>query len=267
MIKNNTCLIVTFWFGDRRRGPSIYNKDRLIYLKTQIEYLRLHQNNLKTIYFNFNIEKEHYKLLNEALKLVPEYINGSKVIINIRENKGFSYGAWNDITLKEIENYKYFIYVEDDYVFVQDTWDSYLINKYNQNPDTGYLAMGVRKNGQDKHRFLFHPYGIASSKSMKKVIDKFGSLINQPYLEKTNYHEGGDLQDVWGKLYCEVGLKNYDIRDDYRVEFALTDRPQDIWKLWWWNKNLFIKSILTIYEQNYTWWKCFDPQYQKDYKF
>lgn len=267
MIKNNICLIINFWFGDRRRSPSIYNEDRLIYLKTQIEYLRLYQNNLKTIYFNFNIEKEHYNLLNEALKLVPKYINGSEIITNIRENKGFSYGAWNDITLKEIENYEYFVYVEDDYVFTQDKWDDYLTNKYNQKPNTGYLSMGVRPHPTSPHLYLFHSIGISSSKSLKKIIEKFGNLINQSYLEKTNYHEGENLQDVWGELYYKVGLKNYDIRDDYRVEFSLTDRPEDIWRLWWWNKNLFIQSMLTILQPQYTWYGCFDDEYQKEYKF
>jgi len=233
-----------------------------------IEYLRLYQNNLKTIYFNFNVETEHYNLLNKALKLTPKYINGSEVITNIRENKGFSYGAWNDITLKEIENYEYFIFNEDDYFFTQDNWDSYLINKYNSKENVGYLSMGVRSYPNNPYnRYVFHSVGISSTNTLKKIINKFGGLINYSPREGNNYKNGEALQDIWGSLYSKVGLINYDIREDYQVEFALTDRPQDIWRLWDWNNNILIKSAITILQPHYTWFKSFDEEYQKEYKF
>lgn len=261
------CLIINFWFGDRRRSPPIYNEDRLIYIKTQIEYLRLYQNNLKTIYFNFNVETEHYDLLNKALKLVPKYINGSEIITNIRGNKDFSYGAWNDITLKEIENYEYFIYLEDDYFFTQDNWDEYLIRKYNTKEDIGFLSMGVRPHHNPHFRFLFHSIGISSRKSLKKVIENSKDLIGQSSYEENNYHSGESLQNIWGRLYSEVGLINYDVREDYQVEFGLTDRPEDVWRLWEWNKNILIKNAISILQPQYSWFKAFDDMYQKEYEF
>ena len=262
-MENNSCLIINFWFGDRRRNPEVYSFDKLIYVKTQIEYLRLYQNNLNTIYFNFNLEEDHYNILNKALKLIPKHINGSKTEVNIRKNNGFSYGAWNEIVIKEIENYDYFIFNEDDYFFTQDNWDSYLVDKYKSKEDIGYLAMGVRPHNNFK--FPFHSVGMSSKENIKKVIGKFGNLIGEEYLDSLLYVEGEQLQQTWGELYSKVGLVNYDVRDNYQVEFGLTDRKEDLWKLWTWNKNILIKNAITILQPyRYTWWVCHDLEYQQN---
>ena len=264
MMKNNSCLIVNFWLGDRRKHPDIYDEDKLIYLKTQIKYLRLYQNNLSTIYFNFNVETNHYGILNKALKLIPKYINGSKIEINIRKNNGFSYATWDEIASREIENYDYFIFNEDDYFFTQDNWDSYLINKYKSKENIGYLAMGVRSH-PNNFKFTFHSVGMSSRENIKKVIKKFGNLTGKKYLDSFSYKEGETLQKTWGELYSKIGLVNYDVRDDYQVEFGLTDRKEDIWKLWTWNKNILIKNSITILQSyKYAWWICHDDEYQKN---
>jgi len=262
-----TCLIINFWLGDRRRCPEIYHEDKLIYVKTQISYLKAFENNLSAIYFNFNVESEQSNLLNEAFKLIPDTINDSKVKISIRENKGFSYGAWNDIVSIEINNYDYFIFNEDDYFFNQPKWDSYLVNKYKSKEDIGYLAMGVRPH-HNNFRSTFHSVGMSSRESIKKVIEKFGNLTGEKYLDSSLYEEGQHLQDTWGELYSKVGLVNYDVRDDYQVEFGLTDRKEDIWKLWEWNENILIKNSITILSPHrYFWFICHDREYLEGYTF
>jgi hypothetical protein len=264
-----TCLIINFWLGDRRRHPNIYHIDKLIYLKTQISYLETFENNLSTIYFNFNVEVGQFNLLNEALKLIPSNINGSKVKINIRENKGFSYGAWNDIASREIDNYDYFIFNEDDYFFNQPKWDSYLVSKYKSKEDMGYLAMGVRPHkSHNNFRFLFHSVGMSSRENLKKIIEKFGNLVGEKHLDSSSYPEGQQLQDTWGELYSKIGLINYDVRDDYHVEFGLTDRKENIWKLWTWNKNILIKNAASIFpDRDYRWFICHDSWYLEGYTF
>ena len=263
-----SCLIISFWLGNRRIFPPVYNEDRLIYVKKQIEYLMMYENNLDTIYFNFNLETHHYDLLNKALELIPDRINNSKVKINIRENIGFSYGAWNDIVLKEIKNYKYFIFNEDDYFFVQNNWDDYLINKYNSKDNTGYLAMGVRPLLNDNtYRDTFHSVGISSSVSLQKIIDKFGCLLSRPLSKDVTYYEGMAMQSAWSQLYKSVGLTNYDVRDDYQVEFGLTDRKEDIWRLWEWNENILIKNSKSMFQPSHTWFICSDNEYIEGFVF
>lgn len=276
-----TCYIISFWFGDRRRYPKIYNSDRLIFLKKQIEYLNNIENNLDTIIFNFNLIENHYDLFNQAIKLIPDYINNTKVLINIRKNHDFSYGAWNEIVKKEVENYTHFIFGEDDYVFNIDRWDEYLVKKYESLKDCGYLGMGVRNVlTKNRERLIeyknyselkesFHSIGMVSSKNIKKILKIKENLIEIKKLNKYESEVNGDrierTQTKWSCQYYEVGLKNYDIRDDYAVEFQLTDRIENIWRLFWWNDKIIIKSLFTILQPNYTWYMTYDEDYQLNY--
>jgi hypothetical protein len=189
---NKTCLIINFWLGDRRKFPTQYDTDKLIFLKKQIEFLTNVENSLDTVYFSFNVEKEQYILLSEAINLIPKKINDSKTKINIRNNFDFSYGAWNEITKKEKDNFDYFIFLEDDYVFSEPKWDSYLLNKFKSKSNMGYLGMAVRElhvypeikteMGYDKYESIresFHSVGMTSSENIKKILDKNGSLIEE----------------------------------------------------------------------------------------
>lgn len=269
-----SCLIINFWFGNRRDFPPIYGTDRLIYLKSQLNYLTSVKMDLDTIYFNFNIEKSHYNLLTDALNLTPKYINNTKIAINIRKNKGMSYGAWNDIIKQELDNFDYYIFNEDDYFFVEDNWDTYLINKYNSYKDCGYLAMGVRPNYFHNKivNNAFHSVGMVSLKNIKKVLSEQKDLIisNNYYNNIDEYYiETQENQQHFVNQYHLYGLKNYDIREDYKVEFGLVamDRKEDIWILWDWNKKYFIKNAKSILQPNYTWWKTFDPLYLQDVSY
>ena len=66
--------------------------------------LSLYYHNLDKIIFNFNVENEHYKYLNDRLKIIPKKIQNTDVEVLIRENKGFSYGAWSDSFEKNRDN-------------------------------------------------------------------------------------------------------------------------------------------------------------------
>ena len=58
--KKRSCLITTFYFGDRRRTVSEFYDDRLLFVKKQIETLEKYHHNLDKIVFSFNVEVEHY---------------------------------------------------------------------------------------------------------------------------------------------------------------------------------------------------------------
>jgi hypothetical protein len=283
MSNNKTCLIINFWLGERRRNPDIYDQDRTIYVKKQIEFLTRYQNDIDTIYFTFNIEPEHYHLISEVINLIPKKINNSNVKINIRKNINFSYGAWNEIVKKEIENYDYFIFNEDDYVFVQDKWDEYLINKFNSKNSMGYLGMGVRelhididrktKLGYGDYKSVresFHSVGITSKSNIKKILNDKDNLI--PTVEIKDYygeedHRIEDTQTMWSVQFYKYGMENFDIRNEYKAEFQLTDRNEDVWYLFTWNEDTLIKNFVTILQPGWSWYVCNDYEYQKQNEY
>ena len=128
---NKVCFVTSFWLGERRMESPIYKEDRLYFLKKQIELLQTKKHNLSKIIFNFNIIPEHYSYISKIISLTPKQIQGTEVEINIRENIGISYGAWSDCFSKYKSDYDYYVFNEDDYFFVQDNWDAYLVDKHN----------------------------------------------------------------------------------------------------------------------------------------
>ena len=258
-----SCYVVNFYFGDRRKTITEFESDRLIFLKKQIEVLSLYYHNLDKIIFNFNVENEHYKYLNDALKIIPKKIQNTDVEVLIRENKGFSYGAWSDSFEKNRDKYDYFIFNEDDYFVIENNWDEYLIRKYHTLPDTGYLCPVQRDEDEwnDYKPHAGHSFGIASTKSLNKVWEKYGHL---PHSLENNYKLQEKIQHNFSYAFFEVGLRVYDIREDYRVQFAMTeDKHQDIWRWFWWNEKDFIVPALILLNKPHTWWESWDGPCQR----
>jgi hypothetical protein len=259
-----SCYIVSFYFGKRRRTVPEYEKDRLLFLKKQIETLQTYYHNLDNIIFSFNLEPDHYSYLNEALKIIPPFVQNSPVEIIIRENLGFSYSAFSESFEKNRKNYDYFIFNEDDYFMVENNWDEYLIRKYQDLPNSGYLCAMARGEGDtwnDNKKYAGHTFGIASTPALNKVWDKYGSLPNSYELD---YKIQERVQIDFSHSFIEVGLEVYDIREEYRVPFAMTGQnDNDIWRLFWWNeKDLIVPAIIYL-NHSYTWWEAYDAQFQR----
>lgn len=258
------CLIIVFYFGDRRKPNDIYrDSDRLCLLKRQIEYLEKVPNNLTEVIFNFNVDKIHYELLNDAIKLIPKEIRNTKITIQVRENTGLSYGAWDYTVKKRINDFDYFIFNEDDYFFIQPNWNEYLFKKFHRFESCGYLGMAVRpddRKNKKKHTVAFHSVGMTSSENLISLLGKKNSLIT--YKNAKTYSIGVTEQNNWTRQFTKINKKNYDIRSDFAVEFGLTDRSENIWRLWWWNEKLFISNSISEFNSGYVWWDCYDLQYQ-----
>jgi len=259
-----SCYVVNFYFGDRRRTVPEFESDRLIFLKKQIETLSIYYHNLDKIIFNFNVEKEHYDYLSEALNIIPKKVQNTEVEVLIRENKGFSYATFSESFKRNKEKYDYFIFNEDDYFVVENNWDEYLIRTYNMFPKSGYLCPLQRDaedwNGNKIH--AGHCFGIASTKSLNKVWDKYGKLPHN--LDNNDYKIQEKVQYDFTYSFVEVGLRVYDIREDYRVQFAMTNKnDHDIWRLFWWNEKDFIVPAIILLNKRHTWWQSFDGPFER----
>ena len=261
--KKRTCLITSFYFGDRRRTVSEFYDDRLIFIKKQIETLETYSHNLDRIIFSINVEVGHYNYVNEALSLIPKTIQNTPVEIIIRENKGFSYSAFSDAFEKNRNRYDYFIFNEDDYFLVENNWDEYLFRKYHSLPDTGYVCAMMRDEDKwnDYRAHAGHTFGMASTSALNKVWEKYGCLPNSHELD---YNIQQKVQIEFSHAFFEVGLRVYDIREDYRVSFAMTaDKDQDISRLFWWNEKDLVVPAIILLKKPYTWWQSFDGPFQR----
>lgn len=263
-----TCYIINFYFGERRKTIEKYTKeDRLFFFKKQIEFLEKYTHNLSKIIFTCNIEKEDYKYVSELFKITPKYIQGAEVELHFRENYGLSYAAWSDAFDRNEGKYDYFIFNEDDYFFIQNNWDEYLINKFNSYENAGFVCAVIREphhwNFYKKH--TGHATSISSNKVLGEIKNKYGCL---PHSTKKDYSSNEIQGQIEQSFSCiELGYNVYDIRDDYRVSFAWTDPKDtaDVWRFFWWNEKDLIVPALIIEGNDYNWFESYDGEFLKEY--
>jgi hypothetical protein len=267
-MNDRTCYIINFYLGERRKTTRYsYQNDKLYFLKSQIETLEKYSHSLTKIIFNFNIREEDYPLISTIFKITPKFIQGTEIEINFRENIGMSYGAWSDLSLKYKDEFDYFIFNEDDYFFIQNNWDSYLRDKYISYPDCGYLCLAIREPNiwNEYKKYAGHASGITSTSNLQKVIDKHGRIPF--YRTSTEYSQGEKSQHIFSFSYLEVGLNIYDIRDDYKLDFAWTSGDEyDIQRFFYWN-SLPLCTPARLYEfGDHIWYQASDTEFLDIYK-
>lgn len=257
--KKRTCYVVNMYFGPRRRTIEEYQDDRLCFLKKQLETLTKYKHNLDRIVFSINFEHDHLEWVNEAISMIPKKLQNTDVEVFLRKNIGLSYGAFSDNFARLRNEYDYFIFNEDDYFLVEDSWDEYLIRKYNSLPDSGYLCAMMRDEDTWNNNKIHagHCFGIASTGSLEKVWSTYGCLPHT--LDTNNYAVQEFTQHEFGYSFIKVGLRVYDIREEYRVAFARTeDNTDDIWRWFWWNQKDLIVPAIIAFGKNYSWYECYD---------
>jgi hypothetical protein len=268
---DKVCYVVNFYLSDRRRSELEFKNDKLYFVKKQIELLESINHSLTKIIFNFNVEVEHYHYLSKVYDMVPKSIQGANVEISIRENKGYSYGAWSDIFLKYKDKYDYYVFIEDDYMFIEPNWDSYLVNKYNSYSDCGYLCMltreplewcGYRKNAGNS-------IGIASSKVLMRIVDKFGKLPHHELSEV--YDEAVEGQHRFSFAFIQTGYNIYDVRDDYAV-LGSWESPDwylpkcNVWRHHDWNEKYLCVSARYFGDDRKNYFVCANQEMCKEHR-
>lgn len=258
--KKKTCYISNFYFGERRRCIDQYSSDRLCFLKKHIEYLQKFYHNLDLIILNINVDESHYHLLNSAIKIIPDKIQNSKVEIHIRKNMGMSYGAFSEVFEKNKDDFDYFIFNEDDYFPCQNNWDEYLIRKYNSLPNSGYLC-ALQRDEDYWNNYKIHAghcFGIASTRALNKVFENFGCLPHNN--GDFSYEAQESAQIDFTNSFVQMGMRIYDIREEYRLAFSRTEPgTEDIWRWFWWNeKDLILPAHFAFSIPFHTWYECLD---------
>ena len=215
--KIKVCYVVNFWFGERRVKVEKYLENQLFYLEKQLCFLKNFKNNIDTVILNFNLIPQHYHFIKDVFKIIPKKINHTKVEVNFRENIGMSYGAFSDVFKLNLNRFDYYIFNEDDYVFTQDNWDDYLVNKFNSKENCGYLSMIVSDNKSTFPKHASHSTGISSYKVLQEVVNIYGELPHSKDNLYTNNEKNGQIKQT--NVIHSLGYELYDVREEYCVLF------------------------------------------------
>ncbi len=259
-MERKVCYVINFYFGDRRCQIERFKFDKLCYLKSQIETLQKYRHSLSKIIFSFNVDIEHYKILSDAINIIPKRIQNTDVEINVRENYGMSYAAFSEIFVKYTNEYDYYIFNEDDYVIVQDDFDNYLIKKYESLPNCGYLCGLVRETahfGVNRHAGMSS--GICGYKVLKEIFDKYGELPHSKNNDYIDNEKNGQTNQT--AAIKKLGYEIYDIREEYRMCFwtardSVTDPidfPQIIHIYFMWHDKDFFLPAKIYFNETYRW--------------
>jgi GNAT superfamily N-acetyltransferase len=207
--------IVAFYLGHRRSTfYNILGKENKLFLVNQhIKFLQTKPEGLNNIYFVFNTDGSTSHLSEE----VETYIKTFPLNINVifRDNINFSYGAWEEAIIENINNSTtsdYAFLIEDDYIPASPDSIQPFIERIQEEENVGYVAQLVSSNesanaadhGVIKHHASISN-GLLNYSAVKDVLEKHPSvfLLNP---SKRDYQGG-----VWNQVH----FLNYIISSDY----------------------------------------------------
>lgn len=212
-MKEGLCYVIASWTGTRRGRDSRYESDPLIYAREHLRRLKLLQHSIDKIVVYFPLMKDEPAHITRAIDEMRTQA-GPLVDIRRRENRGQSYGSYHDAyEAYRKDGYKWWFFVEDDYVATQDNFDQVFLDIFQSEP--GCSLSTPLNIGAEVPQFGYveHPgagIGFTSSAVLELIWARNGGFN----------HEAGDVdyniadQLLWGIVFREQG-KILDTRGKY----------------------------------------------------
>ena len=213
--------IIAAYGGNRINGNiGPYRSDRAVYVRDHLKQLETVKHNIDTIILVVNsptVGQEEEAGFKRYIQTLPSTVGNSNLILERRKNIGVSYGAYNHAFKKYHADFDYFILMEDDWLPMEDNFDTTLVKILNDRPETaylcGYLGWGFG-GGDDPHAGISN--GIISSSIVRKVLEKGG--FPHSNTSGDNYDNGQFGQVAFSQSVLPFG-KITDLSDKYRMPY------------------------------------------------
>lgn len=212
-MKDGLCYVIASWTGTRRGRDRRYESDPLIYAREHLRRLKLLPHSIDKIVVYFPFMKDEPAHITRAIDEMGAHAD-PLVDIRRRENRGQSYGSYHDAyEAYRKDGYKWWFFVEDDYVATQDNFDQVFLDIFQSEPRCSMstpLNIGAEV---PKFGYVEHPgagIGFTSSAILDRIWARNGGFN----------HEAGDVdyniadQILWGIVFGEQG-KILDTRGKY----------------------------------------------------
>lgn len=215
--------IACFYFGNRQN--STYSKkigeDPYFFIKKHLNFLKSCTNNIKSATFVFNVDSEHSGNLVRNFTLFGIQDLSIKLDFFVRNNSGFSYGAWSEsIERKLDDDIDYFILLEDDYLPTCENFYIPFVEKCTD--ETPYVCCKVINSCKESslpHASISN--GLISKNICKLVYQKYGKVFN--INNGNTYNSAYQNQLFFYSFFQTLGYRMCDILENYSVPFMISD--------------------------------------------
>lgn len=211
-------LVILCWSGIRRYMYPESIGDRTFYIRKQVQQLTKLSHNLDQITFVIPHNKLEFDDFTSYIDDLPEQIGTAKVVVHRRPNIGMSYGGFSEVFGKYRNEFDYFLFLEDDYFFVQDHFDLILEAEIKLKK-TGFVCMLAGNGGGVYEWHAAVPMGIISTVSGNKVWDHFGELPHSK--SPTDYTSNEAGQVAFGNAFVTHGDGLADLHNDYQCSLSM----------------------------------------------
>jgi hypothetical protein len=196
-------LVIASYCGDDRRNP--YN-----YLKYQLESLERLRHKLDDVV-----------VVENAGHPTADYLESQAKFDKIlhRPNIRGSYGAWNYAWETYGDEYEWYFYLEDDYVFALDNFDDKLIAMWE--PGVGHLCSLYYDHGRVGWHVAM-PNGLISAEGWRVAdFSHFNTVNVTPIYEP-------EIQISWGNSFINSPLRVKSIVPTYDTPFYVTGETRNL---------------------------------------
>lgn len=203
--------IIAFYLGDRMH-PLYTQRNRenkFYFIEKHIEFLNKGTDiDLTTFVINIH----DHSMVDELIKKIKTYKINFPLEIILRENKGFSYGAWNDVINKNIDDFEYFFINEDDYIPSSKDFYQPFIEKIS---DTSpYICVMISMEPKKHASFSC---GLLKGQECRKVFSKHNQVFKiistdvykDAYINQINFYD----------YFTDNGYKMEDLIHYYQLPY------------------------------------------------
>lgn len=220
--------IVCCYFGPRRLRLPELEKNSMYFLEEQIKKINKHASkDVKKVTIVVNPYNDGDLLAKEYTKKIRKDIKCE--VVFRKENRGFSYEAWHDVILHNIEDKSidYFIISEDDYAPSVKKYDNHFLKKMKKEKASACFQLYAAINGFKEHAAISN--GMLCAKSCRELYYKYGTVFHLKDAQN-NYHHAEYNQVNFLNYFTEENKKITDMSSDYFIPFlsAVKNEPYRI---------------------------------------
>jgi len=217
--------IAAFYIGSNRTFPyyqKAFKEDPLCFVRKHVEFSD-YAENIERFSFVFNDDIEE-----ELKKEIIGITRGKNIELLFRPNSGYSYGAWNDVVKRNLNNFDYFFLIEDDYMPNFTNFSLPFIQRMKDNVAYVCSLMVEISNDIDKMipvdagKFK-HPSisnGMLSAAASRRVLEKYNSLFRLQ--DGVTREIGYWNQTYYLKNFTDIGFEVVDTTDEFCSPFLNT---------------------------------------------